>query len=93
MAAREVKAVVIGEASTGKTSISSRFCLGSAPTNPASTVGASFLQKRIDMEQGGEVVMQIWDTAGQERFRALAPMYYRGAKAAVVVADLSEPGG
>ena len=36
--------------------------------------------------------MQIWDTAGQERFRALAPMYYRGAKAAVLVADLSEPG-
>ena len=27
----------------------------------------------------------MWDTAGQERYRALAPMYYRNADAAVLV--------
>ena len=32
---------------------------------------------------------QIWDTAGQERYRSLAPMYYRGAAAAIVVFDLT----
>lgn len=31
----------------------------------------------------------IWDTAGQERYHSLAPMYYRGAAAAVVVYDIS----
>jgi len=31
----------------------------------------------------------IWDTAGQERYRALAPMYYKGAKAALVVYDIT----
>ena len=35
--------------------------------------------------------MQLWDTAGQERYRALAPMYYRGAAAAVVVYDVTNP--
>ena len=30
------------------------------------------------------VKFEIWDTAGQERYRSLAPMYYRGAKAAIV---------
>jgi len=33
--------------------------------------------------------VQIWDTAGQERYRSLAPMYYRGAAAAVVVFDVT----
>ena len=33
---------------------------------------------------------EIWDTAGQERYRSLAPMYYRGAAAAIVVYDITK---
>lgn len=36
-----------------------------------------------------EIKFQIWDTAGQEKYRGLAPMYYRGAAAAVVVYDIT----
>lgn len=32
---------------------------------------------------------QIWDTAGQEKYRSLAPMYYRGASAAIIVYDIT----
>ncbi len=37
------------------------------------------------------VKFEIWDTAGQERYRSLAPMYYRGAAAAIVVYDITNP--
>ncbi|KAF4693262.1 Ras- protein Rab-5 [Perkinsus olseni] len=36
-----------------------------------------------------QIKFEIWDTAGQERYRSLAPMYYRGAAAAVVVYDIT----
>lgn len=35
------------------------------------------------------VKFEIWDTAGQERYHSLAPMYYRGAAAAIIVFDVT----
>jgi len=32
--------------------------------------------------------MEIWDTAGSERFRAIVPIYYRDADAAILVFDV-----
>lgn len=37
-------------------------------------------------------MFQIWDTAGQERFKAMAPLFYRNASAAMLVFDVTEPG-
>lgn len=34
---------------------------------------------------------KIWDTAGQEKYRSLAPMYYRGSSAAILVYDITNP--
>lgn len=84
----EVKVCIIGDSDVGKTSLSMRYCHGQFPDNSSPTIGASFLQKRVEID-GTELSLQIWDTAGQERFRSMAPMYYRGAKAAVLVFDVS----
>ncbi|XP_072052027.1 uncharacterized protein [Amphiura filiformis] len=32
----------------------------------------------------------VWDTAGQERFRSLAPIYYRGIRAAILVFSVDD---
>lgn len=65
-----------------------RYCHGEFPENSTPTIGASFLQRRV-MVDNYEISLQIWDTAGQERFRSMAPMYYRGAKAAICVFDVT----
>ena len=39
-----------------------------------------------------QVGFKIWDTAGQEKYRSLAPMYYRGSQAAILVYDITKPG-
>jgi small GTP-binding protein len=51
---------------------------------------AAFLTQTVQLDES-TVKFEIWDTAGQERYRSLAPMYYRGAAAAIVVYDITNP--
>ncbi|XP_038971866.1 ras-related protein RHN1-like isoform X2 [Phoenix dactylifera] len=53
-----------------------------------STIGAAFFSQILSLNEA-TVKFDIWDTAGQERYHSLAPMYYRGAAAALVVYDIS----
>ena len=53
------------------------------------TIGAAFLTQTVTLSEEETVKFEIWDTAGQERYRSLAPMYYRGASAAIVVFDIT----
>ncbi|KAL9030094.1 MAG: hypothetical protein Q9196_001734 [Gyalolechia fulgens] len=71
----------------GKTSLVQRYVRGTfTPSTTASTVGASFLTKRVlDIDSGVTVRLQLWDTAGQERFRSISKLYYRGASAVLLV--------
>eukprot|EP00069_Balaena_mysticetus_P007563 bmy_00227T0 len=50
---------------------------------------ASFMTKTVQYQNELHKFL-IWDTAGQERFRALAPMYYRGSAAAIIVYDITK---
>lgn len=52
------------------------------------TIGAAFFTQILSLSEA-TVKFDIWDTAGQERYHSLAPMYYRGAAAALVVYDIS----
>jgi small GTP-binding protein len=36
------------------------------------------------------ITLQVWDTAGQEMYRALVPVYLRGAQGAILVYDVAE---
>eukprot|EP00882_Tetradesmus_deserticola_P000741 GHRQ01000809.1.p1 GENE.GHRQ01000809.1~~GHRQ01000809.1.p1 ORF type:complete len:198 (+),score=67.11 GHRQ01000809.1:137-730(+) len=80
------KLVLLGEMGSGKSSLVLRYVKGQFFDYQASTVGAAFLTKTIPELS---VKFEIWDTAGQERYHSLAPMYYRGAAAAIIVYDIT----
>lgn len=86
----EAKICVLGAQGVGKTSLVHRFVKGTFnPATTTSTIGASFLTKRVlDIDSGITVRLQLWDTAGQERFRSISKLYYRGASAVVLVYSL-----
>ncbi len=86
---REMKVVLLGETGVGKSSLVSRFSEDTFRPFNAATVGASFVSKTVDVGNAAPIQFQIWDTAGQEKYHSLAPMYYRGAAAAIIVYDIS----
>jgi Ras-related protein Rab-5C len=85
-ALQQAKLVLLGDMGAGKSSLVLRFVKGQFFDYQESTIGAAFLTKTMPEEH---VKFEIWDTAGQERYHSLAPMYYRGAAAAVVVYDVT----
>lgn len=87
-ARHDAKVVVLGSSGVGKTCIACRFVKNQFAPYIASTIGASFLVKEVAVN-GQKITLQIWDTAGQERFRSMAPLYYRGAVAAILVFDIT----
>jgi len=86
--ASQFKLVLLGESAVGKSSLVLRFVKGQFLDYQESTIGAAFLTQTVCLNDT-TVKFEIWDTAGQERYRSLAPMYYRGAQAAIVVYDIT----
>ena len=80
----------------GKTSLMNRYSTGKFTGQYKATIGADFLSKEnvIATDSFGQrhlVTLQIWDTAGQERFQSLGVGFYRGADAALLVYDITDP--
>ena len=78
------KVVLLGDTSVGKSCLASSFCqryfFARFKSPP---LARHFMTKTLDTDTC-KIRFEIWDTAGQERYRSLAPMYYRGAMAAIM---------
>ena len=82
------KTVIIGESGVGKSNLLTRFLNNTFTHDQKATVGVEFGTKKMVIE-GSTVKAQIWDTAGQERYRSITNAYYKGAKGALLVFDLT----
>mmetsp|Transcript_20432 Transcript_20432/g.31196 ORF Transcript_20432/g.31196 Transcript_20432/m.31196 type:complete len:209 (+) Transcript_20432:53-679(+) len=82
------KLVLLGDTAVGKSCLVVRFVRDEFFEFQEPTIGAAFLTQSVVLDNSA-IKFEIWDTAGQERYRSLAPMYYRGAAAAIVVYDIT----
>ncbi|KAJ8516738.1 hypothetical protein ONZ45_g5986 [Pleurotus djamor] len=85
-----VKILLIGNSSVGKSSLLLRFADEQwLPEDESSaTIGVDFRVHKMGV-RGRKVKLSIWDTAGQERFRTITSSYYRGAQGVILVYDVS----
>lgn len=85
----QFKVIFLGDAGVGKSSLIHRYNTSSFLDRPEATLGTAFFCKVII--RGGTVIkLNIWDTSGEEKYRAMTPMYYKDADAAILTYDLTD---
>ena len=82
------KVIVVGDSATGKSSMLTRFVFDEFTQNSKSSVGSEIFSRTYIIEDK-LISMQIWDTAGQERFKSVTKSYFKGAKGAMIVYDIT----
>lgn len=83
------KMILVGDASTGKSSIMQAYIENTFNTDYHTTIGVEYAGKMIEIDKK-KISLNIWDTSGQERFRAITAAYYRGADGIVFVYDVGD---
>ncbi|MFX1363778.1 MAG: Rab family GTPase [Promethearchaeota archaeon] len=82
------KILITGNASVGKTSLLRRYVDGMFDQSSIMTVGVDFFTKEINFDDS-HCFLQLWDLGGQERFRYLLENFVMGARAALLLFDLT----
>jgi Ras-related protein Rab-6A len=83
--------LLLGDAAVGKTSLTHRYITGVFVDSPRLTIGVDFFSKKVRLENGKKVKLQIWDFGGEDRFRFLLPTYSKGSNAALFLYDITSP--
>ena len=84
------KILTAGEGGVGKTTLLHRYVNGKFSESTKMTIGVEFFLKEIEIEEYN-CTLQLWDFGGQGRFRFLIDSYVLGAKAALLMFDLTRP--
>ena len=84
------KVVLIGDPEVGKTSLVHKFVMNQFKQNYIATIGVNIMIKDLEIDNQ-QVQLSIWDVGGQEKWARVRYMYYKGASAALVVYDITNP--
>jgi small GTP-binding protein len=86
----EVKIILIGESSVGKTSLIRQFIDHYFTEKRLATIGHDILQKEINLSEDKKIILTIWDTCGQEQYRTINQLFVKNAKLVLFVYDITK---
>ena len=84
----KVKLIIVGDSGVGKTNLITRFASDKFEKNSKATIGVEFIYKTLKINKD-IFKIEIWDTAGEERYKSITSAYYKGAKGAIIVYDIT----
>ena len=83
----EIKVVFLGESMVGKTNILSQFIDGKFNPESQQSLTAQFFRKKISLPDKSTISIDLWDTAGLEKYRNISKIFFKDAKAVILVYD------
>lgn len=86
---RKLKVVLVGDGTTGKSSLAQRFTQNQFGKTYQQTVGIDFFLKRIVLPGDLQVALQVWDIGGQSMGGKMLDNYIYGADIVVLVYDIT----
>lgn len=85
-----VKAIVVGDADVGKSSLCRRFCHREFSPTEVSTLGVEFFSQIVPLDARRSIKLNVWDTAGSEEFKTITHVYYRNTALVFLVYDSTQ---
>ena len=85
----DLKVILVGDTSTGKTSIINRYIKGTFEEQCRATISPNFSSKMIKKD-GFTYRLQCWDIPGQDRNPTLTSIFCRDTQGVVLCCDVKE---
>ena len=84
----KLKLVLLGDSGVGKTNLIAQYMTNTFHHNSKATIGVEFFTRTYKVNDK-IIRLEIWDTAGEERYKSITSVYYKGAKGAFIVYDIT----
>lgn len=87
--AHQIKIVIMGDGSAGKTSIINQYCQDAFQKQYNQTIGIDWYSKQLELPGAVHVVVQIWDIGGQSLTGKMIPLHLANAQGVMLVYDVT----
>ena len=74
----------------GKTCILRRFVENRYIDTSRATIGIDNKKKRIELDNGKNVILQIWDSSSQKKYLAITQYYFKLADGIILIYDITD---